>query len=155
MPLVIAALEEGELPKLQLKLANGEGDAAVIQKRHIERLTKQLAELRDQEDKQYELLETGKYTQEVFDRRNKAVREKIEDCEKGIHLARQAMPKSVNYGESIKALEDAIAALKDPDMAAELKNRALRAIVERIDYSAESLSYNNTEIHLDVYLKLK
>ena len=151
---VIFALEQAELPKLQAKLENGDGDAAVIQTRRIDTLTKQLAEFRDQEDTQYELLEKRKYTQEVFDRRNAALRTKMEACEKEIFHARQAMPKNVDYGEKIIELQDAIQALRDPEMPNENKNRLLRTIVERIEYSSTDEGYGKTAVHLEVFLRL-
>jgi hypothetical protein len=45
------------------------------------------------------------------------------------------MPKEVNYAERIVMLKDAIAGLKDDNVSAEEKNRLLKAIVERIEYS--------------------
>ena len=46
-------------------------------------------------------------------------------------------------------LTDALNALQDPTMEAEDKNRFLKAIIDRIEYSRE----NNEEFILDVYLK--
>lgn len=151
---VITALEQAELPKLQAKLENGDGDAANIQKRRIDKLLKQMEEYREQEDKQYELLETGKYTPAVFDRRNGALREKMEQCEKDIRQARAAMPKNVDYSERIVALEEAIAAMRDPDTPNLEANRLLRAIVDRIEYSAPPTGSKETALTLDVYLRL-
>ena len=151
---IIVALEQAELPKLRAKLKNGDGNAAVIQKKRLEKLAKQMAEYRVQEDKQYELLETGKYTQELFDRRNAALRAKIEDCEKEMHQAKASMPKNVDYGEAVAKLEEAIAALKDPEASVNEKNRLLRAIIDRIEYSSTDLGLNKTDIHLEVFLRL-
>ena len=151
---VIVALEEAELPKLQAKLANGDGDAVNIQKRRIDKLVKQMEEYRQQEDNQYELLETKKYTQEVFDRRNAVLREKMEECEKELHLARMAMPKNVDYGEKIVSLEKAIEALKDEGQQVKDVNRLLRSIVDHIDYSAKDVGLNKTDFTLEVHLRL-
>ena len=41
---VLYVLEYIELPKLEAKLANGEGNAAAVQKRRIEKLSKQMME---------------------------------------------------------------------------------------------------------------
>ena len=151
---VIVALEQSELPKLQTKLKNGDGDAAAIQKRRIAKLVKQMEEYREQEDTQYELLETKKYTQAVFDRRNAALRAKMETCEKELHLARAAMPKSVDYAERIVTLEEAIAALRDPKVSNRDANRLLRSVVERIEYSAPPVGSKETALHLDIYMRL-
>lgn len=151
---VIVALEQSELPKLRAKLANGEGDAAAIQKRRIAKLAKQMEDYRGQEDKQYELLETGKYTQAVFDRRNAALREKMEACEAEMRQARAAMPKNVDYSERIVSLENAIEALRDPELSTNEKNRTLRAVVERIEYSAPPVRSKETNTVLEVFLRL-
>lgn len=152
--LIITTLESVELPNLQAKLENGDGNAATIQKRRIEKLVKQMEEYRQQEDKQYDLLETGQYTQELFDRRNRALREKMDTCEKEIHMAREAMPKNIDYGEKIVELKNAIEALRDTDRPLDARNRLLRNIVEQIDYSATDHGFGKTDIHLDVRLKL-
>lgn len=151
---VIVALEQSELPKLQTKLRNGDGDAAAIQKRRIAKLVKQMEEYREQEDNQYDLLERKKYTQAVFDRRNAALREKMDQCEKELHLARAAMPKNVDYAERIVALEEAIAAMRDAKISNRETNKLLRTVIDRIEYSGPSVGSKETDIKLDVYLRL-
>ncbi len=148
------ALEYVELPNLQTKLKNGDGDAATIQKHRIAKLVKQLGEYRQQEETQYELLERRKYTQEVFDRRNAGLRAKMEACEKELHLARAALPKNVDYAERIVSLKEAISAMKDTDLPNSEKNQMLRTIVDRIELTSEKKGFNETDIRLEVFLKL-
>jgi hypothetical protein len=152
---LLTVLKKEELPNLQAKLKNGDGNAAVIQKRKLEKLSKQMEDYRQQEDKQYEFLETGQYTQELFDRRNGALREKIADCEKEILRARAAMPKNINYEDKVVALEQAIEALENPTMPRKQKNRILRAIIKRIEYSSVDLGRGKgADITLEVELLL-
>lgn len=132
---IITALERVELPKLEAKLQSGEGKSIEIQKRLLEKLENQMQELRDQEETQFELLETKRYTPEVFERRNAALRKKMEETQKRIYEARATMPKEVDYAEKIVMLKDTIAALRDPKISANEKNRFLKAIVEKIEYS--------------------
>ena len=134
---VLAALEESELPALKLKVKNGDGNALKIQQKLLSKLEKQLAEFEEQEDKQFELLETGRYTQDIFDRRHATLRAKMEECQSQIFQTKQTMPKAVDYAERVKALEDAIEMLKDPNAPAEGKNKLLKAIVDRIEYNGE------------------
>jgi hypothetical protein len=153
------ALEEAELPALKAKADNDEGSARKTQERIIARLTKQMQEYREQEEHQYELLETRKYTQELFDRRNAALRAKMEECQKQLYLARSAMPKAVNYAERVVALENAIKALHDPEASNTEVNRVLKAIIERIDFTGTPArgKYGPREgetIKLDVTFKL-
>ena len=156
---VYIALKEGELPKLQEKVKNGDGDARKIQQRLIAKLEKQMSEYRDQEDLQYELLETRKYTQELFDRRNAVLRSKMEDCEKQLYLARASLPKSVDYAERLTKLETAIEALKNDKMSINDVNGCLKQIVEKIEFTGTPSQgrygpRNGEKIHLDVTLRL-
>ena len=151
---VITALEEAELPKLKAKLNGGQGNSAVIQQKILDGLMKQMAEYKEQEETQYELLETKKYTPELFEKRNAALREKMKQCEIQIEETRRTMPKPVDYAERIIALEDAIAALKDDTLDAEEQNKILKRIVERIEIETFPLPKRNTGCTLDVYLLL-
>lgn len=141
MEAVLVALEESELPALELKVKNGDGDAVKIQQRQLAKLEKQMAEYRDQEEHQYELLETRVYTQDVFDRRNAKLRAKMEECQAGIYKAKSALPQSVDYAERVMALKAAIAILKDADATPAEQNKVLRAIVDRIKFTG-SPSYH-------------
>ena len=132
---IITALERVELPSLEAKLKNGEGKSIEIQKRMLEKLENQMKEFHDQEEMQFELLETKKYTPEVFERRNKSLRQKMEETQKKIYEAKSTMPKEVNYSEKIVLLKDAISALRNPNISANEKNRFLKAIVDKIEYS--------------------
>ena len=159
MEAVYVALKEGELPKLQEKVANGDGDARKIQQRLIAKLEKQMSEYRDQEDKQFELLETGKYSQELFDRRNSVLRGKMEECEKQLYLARASLPKSVDYAERLVKLEAAIEALKNDKMSINDVNATLKQIIEKIEFTGTPSKgrygpRNGDKIQLDVTLRL-
>lgn len=134
---VLVALEESELPALKLKLKNDDGNAMKIQQKMLAKLEKQLAEFAEQEDKQFEFLETGRYTQDIFDRRHSALRAKMEECQSQIYKTKQTMPKAVDYAERVQALEDAIAMFKDPSATPTEKNTLLKAIVERIEFNGE------------------
>lgn len=151
---VLYALEHVELPKLHTKLKNGDGEAATIQKRLIAKLAKQMEEYRQQEEKQFELLETGKYSQALFDRRNAVLREKMEACENQLQSARASMPQNVDYAERIVTLQEAIKALRDPDMSNEEKNQLAHTIIDRIEMDTTAGEFNRTQIHLQVFLRL-
>ena len=131
---VLTSLEFTELPNLQAKWKNGDGNSIAIQKKLLESLEKEMVNYRQQEEKQYEFLETGRYTPDVFDKRNAVLRQKMEDCHERIYKAKATMPKEVNYAERIVILKEAIAGMKNPENTPEKKNRLLKAIVKRIDY---------------------
>lgn len=152
-------LEAAELPELKSKAANGEGSARKTQERILAKLQKQMNEYRDQEETQYELLETKQYTQELFNRRNAALRAKMEECEKQIYKAKAILPKSVNYAERVVALEAAIAALHDPEASTTEVNKLLKTIIDHIEFTGEPGrgKYGPREgegFKLEVFLKL-
>jgi hypothetical protein len=134
---VIVALEESELPALELKAKNGDGNAYNIQRKLLAKLEKQMADYRAQEDRQYELLETNpNYPQEVFARRNAELRQKMEECKAAIYKAKSTLPESVDYSERVSALKNAIDILKDDAATANDKNKVLKAIIDKIEYSS-------------------
>jgi DNA invertase Pin-like site-specific DNA recombinase len=160
---ILAALELSELPALKLKVQNKEGDSAKIQERQLKKLEQQLVEYRAQEETQFELLEQKKYTQELFDRRNTALRQKMDDCVAQIAKVKAALPKSIDYAERVATLQSAIDALKDPKATATEQNRIIKTIVESIDYSGVEFDPDNPirrgrvgqELPFTVVVKLK
>ena len=131
---VIYALEHAELPALEVKLKNDDGNARKIQQQRIEKLEKQLEEYREQEEEQFDLLETKVYTPDVFERRNAKLRAKIEETQTALFKARSVMPEHVDFAERVLTLRAAIEALKDPEATPTEKNKILKSIVERIEY---------------------
>lgn len=144
----LEALENAELPALEMKVKNGDGDARKIQQRLLVKLEKQMEDYRAQEERQYELLETNpNYPQEVFERRNKALRGKMDECQAAIYKAKSALPQSVDYAERVAALKSAIDILKDDTATPAEQNRIVKAIVERIEYtSVPSDQKNRTRV---------
>ena len=159
---VLTALEEAELPALKLKVKNDDGNALKIQQKLLAKLEKQLEEFVEQEDKQFELLETGTYTQDIFDRRHAALRAKMEECKSQIYQTKQTMPKAVDYAERVEALENAVAILKDPSATAEEQNKLLKVILERIEYygapssgaSRKGVAQQGSKFTLKVFLRI-
>lgn len=150
--IIVQALEQSELPMLEQRYTNGDGNAAEIQKRLLKNLEKELEELKQQEETQYELLETRKYTQDLFDRRNKILRDKMKETEDKIDECRRTMPDAVDYKEKIASLKNAIQSLKDANVSEQDKNILLKSIIERIDVTS-----NHTEhrAELDYSLNIK
>ena len=134
---VVVALEEAELPALELKVQNGDGNARKIQQALLVKLEKQMEDYRAQEERQYDLLETNpNYPQDVFERRNKALRAKMDECQAAIYKARSVLPDSVNYAERVQALKNAIAILRDDSATPAEQNKIVKAIVQRIEFSS-------------------
>jgi hypothetical protein len=152
---VKTALLTVHLPELEAKLLSGDGSSAAIQKQLVDRLEKQMADLRAQEARQYDLLETGIYTNEVFLERNAALREKISACADLLAEAKKNLPKAVDYEEKIVCLKDAVAALDDDTISVERKNILLKAIIKQIEYSSaknQPHGVNDFKLRIDLNL---
>ena len=148
-------LQTVHLPELEARQANGDGDSAMIQKQLLDRLEKQMADFKAQETKQYDLLETGIYTNEVFLERNAALREKITVCSKQIAEAKKNIPQAIDYAQKVLTLKEAISALDNDTMEIEKKNRLLKAAIKEIDYKSEKgQPYGVNEFELDITLNL-
>lgn len=156
MNAVITALETVELPKLEAKLQNNDGNSANIKRNLIANLEKEMIELKAQEEKQYDLLEKGIYSEELFEKRNNALRDKMEALKKQIRETKESIPKEVDYAEKIISLKKAIESLKDDSITPAAKNKFVKAIVKKIDFSTPIPQdrKRNSPFFLDIYLLL-
>ena len=151
---VTYALEYSELPNLEALQKNNAGTSIAIQQQMIIRLEEEMQAYHEQEETQYELLETKKYTQELFDKRNAALRQKIALCEEKLKKARLSLPKAINYEEKIIQLKEAIQALKNDSITPEEKNRFLKAIIDKIVIETIDKGHGKTGMNLQIFLKL-
>lgn len=151
---VIFTLEHSELPNLEALQKNNAGTSIAIQQQVLKRLEEEMQGYHEQEEMQYELLETKRYTQELFEKRNAALRQKMNECEAKIKKARLSMPNAINYEEKTIQLKAAIQGLKDDTVAVEEKNRLLKVIVDRIEIATIDKGIKNTELNLQVFLRL-
>ena len=152
---VKTALLTEHLPELEAKQKNGDGDSVAIQQQMIDRLEKQMAELKKQEAKQYDLLETGIYTNEVFLERNAALRDKMTSCFTQLAEAKQNLPKSVDYATKVRTLKEAVAALDDDTATIEQKNRLLKAVIKKIEYTSDkNQPYGKNDFKLRIDLNI-
>lgn len=125
------------LPELEAKQKSGDGESTVLQQQLITKIEKQMADFKAQETKQYDLLETGVYTDAVFLERNAALKEKMARCSSQLAEAKKNLPKAIDYAEKIVALKDALATLDDDNATIEQKNRLLKAIIKQIVYTSD------------------
>ena len=151
---LISSLEHSELPSLEALQKSNAGNSIAIQEKIIKRLEDEMKGYHEQEETQYEMLETKRYTPEVFDKRNAVLRQKMSECEERLKKARQALPNAVNYEEKIIQLKEAINALKNPSLSAEEKNNFLKIIVKRIEVTTTDNGRGKTGIDLKVFLKI-
>lgn len=150
---VIVALEQSELPDLEALRDNNAGSSIEIQQQILKNLEEEMKGYREQEETQYELLETKKYTQELFDKRNAALRQKMSECELRIKKAIQSMPNAIDYEEKVVQLKEAIQTLKDNSETPAEQNMILKRIIDKIYITTVDGGMGKTDIHLKIFLK--
>jgi len=121
-------------------------DAVTLQ---IEALQKEMRKVKRKLDKLFDDYEDEVYTANEFVERKAKHNERLAAIQDQIAALETAIPEQEEYADKIVKLTDALNALQDPTLEAEDKNKYLKAIVDKIEYSRE----NNEEFILDVYLK--
>lgn len=140
----------------QMKLKNNEDiDMYKYQMEIISNLEKELEKLEDKQEELYTFLEDGIYTKEVFIKRNQILAETREELKTKIQHAKEHMPKPINYSDQIVKFESVINCLKDDAIPAKNKNRLLKTVVKRINYTRDSSNrtrWDNSKPYLEIEL---
>lgn len=154
----------GHLQNLKIKYSDDTGenelkDELALLNKMLEKSYAQEKKLQDQQTRQYDLLEQGVYTTDVFLQRNKTVselldqehqnqcriEEQITDMTERINNVSQILP---NITSSLEFLENVYW-----EVNAEQKNEFLRSIIERVIYNKPKGS-NPDDFKLSVHLKI-
>ena len=109
---------------------------------------KELENIKAQRGKLFDLLERGLYSEEDFIERKAVLDAKKIAAEKQLKHLQATFPQPTDYKEKAIKLTQAIAALKDDTVSAAAKNKLLKEIVQRIEFSRE----DNDSFILDVHL---
>ena len=127
-----------EIKDFTVKLENDDESLYTQHEEHIKFLQKKIA---DAEEKEIALWE--KYTEEgmpkaVFEKLRIKCEEEKKNLESALKNAYENAPQRIDYQEQIARFHEAIDMLNDPGISAEVKNRFLKTIIERIDYKRGS-----------------
>lgn len=115
----------------------------------IETLQAEMRKVERKLAKAFDDYEDGVYTANEFVQRKAKHNERIESIKAQIEALEDSIPEKEEYEETILMLSDALDALLDEDLDAEVKNEHLKQIVDRIAFTRE----NNEEFILDIDLK--
>lgn len=140
----------------EYKIKNDDGNSYKIQEQMLKNLMKELDELLDQQNKLYEFLEKGIYSEEVFLQRQDILSKRKKELEAGIEQQRNSLPAAIDYEDKIKKVSDAISALQNENIAPKDKNKFLKEIIEHIAYSAKTGKANRfapADVSIDVFLR--
>mgnify|MGYP003303794620 CR=1 FL=1 len=115
----------------------------------IEALQAQLRKIEKKMSKLFDAWEEGDISNNEFVQRKAVHNERINLIKQQMDELEDSIPEREAYEEKIILLSDAIASLQNDEIDAEVKNRVLKEIVNRIEFSRD----NNDEFILDFYLQ--
>lgn len=115
----------------------------------MEAMQKELRKLEKRLSKLFEAWEDGTISNNEFIQRKAVNNQKIESIKAQMDTLEDSIPEKEEYQEQIMGLSDALEALLDPGLDADVKNAYLKRIILKIEYSRE----NNEEFILDVHLR--
>ncbi len=153
---VISVLKK-YIEDFKVKISNGENKSTSYQDSALASLKKELSTIETQQEKLYDLLESGIYTNEVFIKRNASLAEKRKKTLNAIKDAENSKPIFINYEEKIIQLSNALKALKNPNISAKIKNDFIKTVISRIEYSCKPSDSNKPRtsvFNIKVFLNL-
>lgn len=115
----------------------------------LEALNAQLRKVEKKLAKAFDDYEEGIYTSNEFVERKAIHNAKIETIKKQMDALEDSIPEKEEYQATIMKLSDALAAITDEELDADVKNALLKEVVEKIEFSRE----NNEEFIIDVFLR--
>ena len=116
------------------------GQLEILQK-EIRKSERKLAKL-------FDSWEDEKITDNEFVQRKAVHNQKIENIKKQMEELEYSIPEREEYEDKIMLLSEALAAITDESLDADIKNEYLKRIIARIEFSRE----NNSEFILDIDL---
>ena len=129
-------------------------DTGQLQDAIIQRLKKELEAIETRQTRLYELLESGVYDKATFLERNAALAQKRKEAADALSAAEKSTSKAQDYTAILCRLKDAVEALLDPDVSADLKNQILRRVIRRIDYTCTAPPrVKSATFSLDIHLR--
>lgn len=122
----------------ETRVDNNQENSVKLHKNLIENLEKKLKVLEKKEvlqwEAQYDPDPSKRMPQEIFQQLNERLLKEKDEIKKALCEAYESMPQPVDYEEKILTFTDAVTALRDPEISADVKNHYLKSIIERIDY---------------------
>lgn len=114
----------------------------------IEILQKEIRKIEKKLAKLFVAWEDEAITDNEFVQRKAVHNGRIENIKNQMEELEYSIPEKEEYEESIFLLSEALTAITDETLDADIKNEFLKRIVDRIEFSRE----NSTEFILDIYL---
>ena len=148
---VVQALQQSAAD-LEAEYASKEKPSTAYQENLIAGLRRELVEIERQQEKLYDLLERGIYTEPVFLQRNAALAERRTETEAAIRQASIKMTSTMNLEERLVKIREAIHCIQSKTITPKSKNDFLKTVISRITYSRKMGRYDREPFLLDVSL---
>ena len=117
-------------------------------------LQKELSDYKKKQDKLYDYLERGVYSEEIFIERSQKIKARIDEINRSINKIREAHITIEQYREFVSNLKEAIDSIEDMSIPPDVKNKLLRKSINYITYRRERSprrKYDDTPIKISVY----
>ena len=121
----------------EVRIKNDDKDSQKMHENLIKRLKAKMEELNKKELSQWEKYSEEDMPKEIFEKLNQKVLKEKDEVQQALCKAYESMPEPIDYEEQLLRFKDALAALDDPEVSAEKKNKLLKGCIERIDYKRE------------------
>lgn len=125
----------------EIRIKSDQGDSLKLHEKLLKSLEKKMQELEAKELAQWEAQANPDPSQrmpaDIFKILNEKLLKEKDEVKEAMCNARNSMPTPVDYQEKLFRFKEALDALLNPDVDAQLKNKLLKACIERIDYSRE------------------
>jgi hypothetical protein len=122
----------------EMRINNNQETSVKLHKELVSNLENKLKALEKKEEMQWEAQYDPdpdmRMPDDVFKRLNEKIRIEKEELKKALCKAYESMPQPVDYQDRIVKFTDALDALKNPDVPADVKNQYLKDIIERMEY---------------------
>lgn len=137
----VCSILEQCIEDFEIRLTNDSGDSLKLHTKLIKNLEKKMEDLKERELAQWEQQSHPDASQrmpaEIFKQLNERLLKEKAEIQEALCKAYESMPEPVEYEEKVVRFRDALNALKNPDVDAQLKNNLLKACIERIEYTRE------------------
>lgn len=125
----------------EIRVKNDNGDSIKLHEKLLKTLEKKMQELEAKEIAQWEAQANPDPSQrmpaDIFKILNERLLKEKEEVKEAMCNARKSMPETIDYREKLYRFNEALNALLDPDVDAQVKNKLLKDCIERIDYNRE------------------
>jgi DNA invertase Pin-like site-specific DNA recombinase len=145
----------GCIADFQVQIKNENGDVLATHAARIKRLENKYDELCKKELSLWDKYSEENMPKSVFDKLIEKVLAEKENVNTGLLRAKEDTPTVEDFKEKVCRFTDALDALTNPDASVELKNRLLKACIERIEYKRKKgTRWDATDFVLDIKMRV-